>query len=282
VNQLEHLGEELAPSTGLEPAPILRWMGSKRRSADEIANCIGAVAGRFYEPFAGGAAVLAALQPHASSVSDVNSDLIGAYTVLRRCPDELHAAITAMEVNEPSYYRHRLAFHSLSAPFERAVYFIYLNRNCFNGIYRTNRSNEFNVPYGRATGALPSLDAFRSFANLLRGADLTVDDFESATTSAEEGDVAYLDPPYPAVRATYGEYGYGTFSPDDVRRLERCASRLANNGVRVVVTVPPAMQAEMPSLKNWNTQTRRRSYTVGGGRVATCQPKEVTLYSWCD
>ena len=103
---------------------------------------------------------------------------------------------------------------------ERAARFIYLNRYCFNGVYRTNRRGLFNVPRGIKTGKLPSLEEFRECSRCLNRADVLAADFFTLALKAKRGDFFYLDPPYPTTqRPTHGECGYGSFSSADLPRL---------------------------------------------------------------
>lgn len=151
----------LEPSPDVAPAAIssvFRWMGSKRRVAPQVAALLqGSKAGpsTYYEPFLGGGSLFFALGPPRSVLSDINTDLINAWQVLQAKPTELHAAISALPPPEESYYRIRAQASDGLEPFSRAVRFLYLNRYCFNGLYRTNRRAEFNVPMGTATGGMP-------------------------------------------------------------------------------------------------------------------------------
>jgi DNA adenine methylase len=139
--------------------------------------------------------------------------------------------------NSETYYAVRALDPTQLTEIGRAARFVYLNRLCFNGVYRTNRAGEFNVPFGRNTGRLPGPAAFEACAEALRGAALRDGDFTMTTADATPGDVVYLDPPYTQhPQAAYGVYGYGAFQATDVARLVSHMDRLADCGVKVVLS----------------------------------------------
>ena len=136
----------------------LRWAGSKKR----LLRLLGARSPRKYlryiEPFAGSAVLFYHLKPRMALLADVNSDLIAFYRSLRRSPESLYSQIAEVEVSRPAYLKVRSAFQEASGE-QRSAYFWYLNRCCFNGIYRTNQKGEFNVPFGSKLPPMPSLQA---------------------------------------------------------------------------------------------------------------------------
>src|SRR5204863_8491160 len=118
---------------------------------------------------------------------------------------------------------------------QRAARFVYLNRHCFNGVYRTNREGAFNVPFGRSVGALPDVEAFRAVARVLKRSSLRAGDFEETVADATRGDFVYLDPPFFGEgRAAFGEYGYEVFGSSDIGRFGRFVNRLDSAGVKVL------------------------------------------------
>lgn len=236
ANPLDGIGTYTAADAATS---VLRWMGSKRRHAQFLGSVIRTAltgVGTYFEPFLGSGAVALAVNAERSVLGDLNGDLMNAWNVLRSRPKDLHAAVAAHPPDKTTYYRLRSEYGN--DPFEQAVRFVYLNRYCFNGIYRTNRLNEFNVPYGNATGALPPEEMFVACARVLASATLVNSDFEDTLKSAREGDVVYLDPPYPASRPTYGEYGYGSFNGEDMHRLQECVECLTRLGVSVFLSLP--------------------------------------------
>jgi DNA adenine methylase len=130
---------------------------------------------------------------------------------------------------------------------ERAARFIYLNRFCFNGLYRTNQQGEFNVPYGASkTGKLPSFATLSAYSQTLRRVTLLAGDFEVALRHARRGDFVYMDPPYAVnTRRVFNEYDSSGFSSKDVKRVRRVMERLARKGVSFVVSYADSPEAAM-------------------------------------
>lgn len=171
--------------------------------------------------------------------------------------------MTAWPTDEASYYSvRRLSPDDLDAV-GRAARFIFLNRLCFNGVYRTNRAGQFNVPFGRNTGSLPRPADFRAFAFALRGVDLRGGDFEVTTADAVAGDVAYLDPPYTQDPASaYGVYGYGAFQGADVERLAQHMRRLDERGVAVLLSYADTPELRAALDDRWTIETVHGYYQV--------------------
>lgn len=200
-------------------SPVLRWAGSKRQLLPRLLHAIPKTFGRYVEPFAGSATLFFALRPSLAVLGDLNSELVQAYTIIKRHPRIVHRGIASLPNTARYYYRSRSVSPHLLTPMERAVRFVYLNRFCFNGVYRTNRRNEFNVPRGKSTGALPSEASFYRVSVALRNADLRAGDFVTTLSDLRPSDFVYLDPPYDTGRRRHGEYGYGSFSAEDFGRL---------------------------------------------------------------
>jgi DNA adenine methylase len=201
-------------------APLLRWAGSKRQMLPSLMAHTPARFRRYVEPFAGSACLFFALRPSAAVLADINLDLMQAYVQVRRHPRQVWRQARKWRVNEQTYYRIRRTRTCDLNAIERAARFIYLNRYCFNGVYRTNRAGQFNVPRGVRTGPIPDEAQFYRCSVALRTADLRCGDFEECISDVGEGDFVYLDPPYvSSSRRRYGEYGYDCFALPDVSRL---------------------------------------------------------------
>ncbi len=192
---------------------------------------------RYVEPFAGSACLFFAIRPTSAILADVNSELIDAYEVIRRHPRLVARAVIALPPTEREYYRVRRHIPSELNDVDRAARFVYLNRYCFNGVYRINRKGEFNVPRGKRTGSVPSEAAIYRCSVALRSARLMCADFEDTVSRAGAGDFVYLDPPYASTtRKTHGEYGYDTFAQCDLSRLVRCLRRLDRSGATFLLS----------------------------------------------
>jgi|ERR1035441_9880542 DNA adenine methylase len=225
----QSLAESHPTDKGL--APLFRWAGSKRKLLAEILKHVPASYARYIEPFSGSACLFFALRPRMAILSDLNDELIHAYMVIRAHPKLLHGAVSTMPLSEAYYYALRDESPDDLADLARAARFVYLNRGCFNGVYRTNRHGHFNVPRGKRPGAIPQQTHFVRCANALKCAELLSGDFQLAVSRAEAGDFVYLDPPY-AKRDSRrrGEYGYASFDTPDLVRLAQSLQDLDKKG----------------------------------------------------
>ncbi|MBK8459153.1 MAG: DNA adenine methylase [Micropruina sp.] len=191
---------------------------------------------QYFEPFAGSAALFFACEPEGATLGDTNADLINFLDQLKSDPTLLHCSIAEMPIGKEHYYLIRAS--RPADALARAARFAYLNRFCFNGLYRTNRSGEFNVPAGKNTGRMPSLAMYKDAARVLLHANLKLASFHETLRDVDSGDFVYLDPPYPTDRQTYGEYGYSLPFPES--DLKDAISELHGRGVRLMTTYPTA------------------------------------------
>lgn len=202
--------------------PILRWAGSKRKMLPLLLKIAKRTQATHYvEPFAGSACLFFALRPKNAVISDLNSELIQFYQILQIHPRILWRKANAWKSDSKTYYKIRSLDPENLPPIERAARFLYLNRYCFNGLYRANNDGKFNVPRGRNTGALPSERDLYRCSVALRSAHLIHSDFESTLKRATTKSFYYLDPPYDYTgRIERGEYGPGAFRLRDLERLQ--------------------------------------------------------------
>ena len=215
--------------------PLLRWAGSKRKLLPRLLNQCPARFNRYFEPFAGSACLFFSLAPKDSVLGDFNSALIGTYKTVKRYPHALFKELCTYPINQEFYYDLRSKNPLHLTRLQSAARFIYLNRLCFNDVYRTNREGHFNVPFGSKTGHLPTAQEILSTAHALRTAELQVGDFEDTISCAKRGDFVYMDPPYASSRYR-GEYGYGAFSSCDVGRLLDAALHLDKRAVVFLIS----------------------------------------------
>ncbi len=201
-------------------APILRWAGSKRKLLPVLLRAMPRTYARYVEPFVGSGCLFFAIHPEAALLGDFNGELVQTYSAVRDHPRLVARVVHSIPQSKSQYYKTRSISPNTLDPIERAARFIYLNRLCFNGVYRTNRKGNFNVPKGRATGDIPPERHFYRCAVALKSAELVSGDFEKCITRVGKGDFVYLDPPYiSSSRSQYGEYGYGSFGEQDITRL---------------------------------------------------------------
>ena len=228
-------------------APVLKWMGGKRQLFPQMDPFFPDLSGkRYFEPFLGGASVLFHLRPEDAVVNDKNLELINLYRVIQSDPEPLISELLSYGTDKDSYYRIRSldtdrdAYSSLS-PIQRAARLVYLNKTCFNGVYRINRNGEFNVPYGwREKNLSPVADRIRKVSEYFRSARIVFlsTDFEDAVLEAKEGDFVYFDPPYDVADKSKSFDGYTAdgFSGNDLIRLRDLAVRLIAKGVKVMIS----------------------------------------------
>ncbi|MEZ4367284.1 MAG: DNA adenine methylase [Kofleriaceae bacterium] len=225
-------------------APIIKWVGGKTRLMPELLARVPARFGRYYEAFIGGAALFFRLAPARAVISDMNPDLVGLYRAVGADPDgvirrlELHRAAHGKE----HYYATRARWNDPSVSWtvaERAAAFVYLNKTCFNGLWRVNRAGHFNVPMGSyVSPPICVPDALRVAAGALRAADIRLADFRAAVADARRGDFLYFDPPYDPVTPTANFTGYtaGAFGMDEQRALATLAAELVDRGCQVMLS----------------------------------------------
>jgi DNA adenine methylase len=220
-------------------APFLRWAGSKRRLLPILQTFWTKKHKRYIEPFAGSACLFFAIKPPKAILGDLNPELIATYIEVKyRIAAVLTELKTLPPANREAYKRLRVVDISTMTPSARAARFIYLNRFCFNGIYRTNLLGEFNVPYsGDRCGNVPKDDAFQKCSSRLRRARFMNGDFEDVLRHAVKGDLVYMDPPF-AVRGRriFREYDPSTFTHKDIARLRLWMERLDTAGIDFVVS----------------------------------------------
>jgi len=218
--------------------PFLKWAGGKQwlaRGAPVFAPA--AFRGRYFEPFLGGGAFFFALDPESATIGDTNDDLIVAYRAVRDHVDKVLRILRRYPYDKGFYYELREARPTSSI--KRAARFIYLNRTCWNGLYRVNKRGEFNVPFGRLESpTICDETRLRAAARALKKARLCCADFEMTVKDARAGDFVYFDPPYTVAHGDNGfrKYNSRLFSWTDQERLAECAGKLAKKGVYVLVS----------------------------------------------
>lgn len=222
----------------LRPAPFLKWAGGKRWFAERFLHLIPQDFCRYVEPFLGSGAVFFALRPTQALISDLNFDLINCYRTVRDSPNEVTELLAShhRQHNKDHYYETRSI--KPEDPIELAAWFIYLNRTCWNGLYRVNRKNEFNVPIGTKTNVVLPSDDFVGASQVLTGIEILQQDFEVTLNAAGEGDFVFVDPPYTVKHNLNGfvKYNDKIFSWADQVRLRDAVVRASGRGAKVLVT----------------------------------------------
>lgn len=219
--------------------PFLKWAGGKRWFVRHHSAFIPGQFNRYFEPFLGGGAVFFSLQPQRATLADVNRELVETYQAIR---DDWKLVWRYLcdhqRRHSKQYYYERRAAGEPRSPYARAARFIYLNRACWNGLYRVNKRGQFNVPIGTKQSIVFPTDDFGSVAAALAHATLQTCDFEELIDQAREGDFVFADPPYTINHNTNGflKYNENIFSWRDQIRLKAALQRAGKRGARVVMT----------------------------------------------
>ena len=239
--------------------PFVKWAGGKRQIMNEIMKYVPFNYNTYYEPFVGGGAVFFELAPKKAVLNDFNKELINVYECIKDESkfEKMCAELNHHEVNhsEEYYYsvrnldRDKKSFNKI-ADYKRAARTIYLNKACFNGLYRVNSKNEFNVPFGKKTKVntyegqnLGIVHCILNFNDI----KLLSTDFEEAVKTAKKGDFVYLDPPYDSDTSTFNSYTEDGFGKKEQERLAKLYTELSDRGCYVM-------------LSNHNTKLVRELY----------------------
>jgi DNA adenine methylase len=245
--------------------PIVKWAGGKSKLLPLLLQHVPTEIGTYAEPFAGGAALFFALVTDGSRtieraiLADQNEDLIACYRAVRDDVEGVIAALSTYRYEEELYYRVRDQDPGGMTDVERGARLIFLNRTCFNGLWRVNRAGKFNVPFGRYTNPrIVDADGLRTASGALAKADLRVCDFGDVVRDLGPGDFVYFDPPYvPLTKtASFTAYAQEGFGPADQERLATEVGRLKQEGVLAL-------------LSNADTEVTRALYSDFTIRSAT-------------
>ena len=227
-------------------SPVVKWVGGKRQLLGDIAPLLPNRITSYCEPFLGGGAVLFYLQPAKAVVNDLNGDLMIVYEVIR---DDVESLIEALKVHENTaeyFYairdvdRNKESYQAMSKV-ERASRLIYLNKTCFNGLFRVNSSGEFNSPFGHYKNPnIVNEPVLRAVSNYFASSDIKFysEDFSATLSRVSKGGFVYLDPPYDPVSDTANFTGYnrGGFDRNEQIRLKHCCDELTQRGIKFMLS----------------------------------------------
>lgn len=236
---MKNLAKKTAAKTILAK-PFLKWAGGKTQLLDELTAKAPAKYGRYIEPFIGGGAMFFAMQPRAGVIADSNPELVNVYQCLADNVEQVIEHLRSFKNNETAFYEVRaLRFPELEKEYA-AARTIYLNRTCFNGLYRVNQKGEFNVPYGRYKNPrICQPDILRAASKVLQNVKIICGDYKDVLAkTAKRGDFIFLDPPYLPVSkyADFKRYTKEQFYEEDHSELAEEVARLQKLGCHVVLT----------------------------------------------
>jgi DNA adenine methylase len=217
---------------------FLKWAGGKNWFVKNYSDLLPQKYNRYVDPFLGGGALYFHLEPKKAIVSDINDELIITYQAIATDWERVTDRLKLHAQNHCKEYYYKIRQSRPRAPHAIAARMIYLNRTCFNGIYRVNRSGEFNVPIGSKTTVILPTDHFDKRAQIMRGTKFQTCDFEKTINKAKAGDFLFCDPPYAVMDEKSGFVGYSKnlFSWDDQVRLSKAIERARKRGVMILMT----------------------------------------------
>lgn len=223
--------------------PIVKWVGGKRQLMFELLKNLPKSYNRYFEPFIGGGALFFELQPDHAYISDMNEELINLYSVVRDSVDELIEDLSKHEISKEYFLEirniDRTEEYSKLSNVERASRFIYLNRTCFNGMYRVNSKGEFNVPFGNYKNPrIIDENNLLNCSELLKKTEIKCADFSEIIHKVQKGDFVYFDPPYVPLNETssFTSYTKDGFDIDMQFKLRDVCDELDSMGVKFMLS----------------------------------------------
>lgn len=218
--------------------PFLKWAGGKRWLVGSHKDIFEIKFNNYIEPFLGSGSVFFHLLPKRAILSDKNSQLINTYMAIKL---DWRAVFNELQLHSKKHcrdYYYEIRATTFDDIFRQAAQFIYLNRTCWNGLYRVNVKGQFNVPIGTKTNVILDTDNFEAIANTLQNAELHDEDFQSVIERAEPDDLVFLDPPYTVNHNNNGfiKYNKHIFSWEDQTRLHECIVNARDRGVKIILT----------------------------------------------
>lgn len=227
-------------------APVLKWAGGKRQLLDTLIPLVPKDYSVYCEPFVGGGALFFALQPQSACINDVNHELIRVYTVIKNDVDALIEQLKQFQNNKDQFYeirswdRNKDKYTHLS-DIEKAARIIYLNRTCFNGLFRVNASGEFNVPFGNyANPNIVNEPVLRAISFYFNNSEIVFNavDYAEILKNLPDNAFVYLDPPYDpvSVTANFTSYTKDGFSRDEQIKLCKCCDELNERGIKFMLS----------------------------------------------
>jgi len=248
----------------VKPKPFVKWAGGKRQLISFLNENLPETFSTYYEPFLGGGALLFHILTKENgqkcSISDLNFDLVLAYTTIRDRIDEL---VSSLKIHEKNYqkdsksYYYSVRNNNPRSEIEKTSRLLFLNRTCFNGLYRVNSKGKFNVPLGKYTNPnIVNEENLHSVSNILQSSRVSIKcrDFEAVLRDAKKGDLVYFDPPYQPVSQTanFTSYTNKNFTYHDLSRLAELCMKLDLKGCKILLSNSNSKEvSDMFAKKPW-------------------------------
>jgi len=267
-------------SLSANPRAFLRWAGSKRAVLPQLVDVLPKRFKTYREPFLGSGSLFFLIRPQRAVLTDSCGELISTFLAVRDSPHGLLRYLAPLRPDKQTFYEMRA--NRSRGPVKRAAEFIYLNKTCWNGLYRVNARGEFNVPYGAPkSDFIVDPTNLRACSTALGGSGVHLDvaNFEDAMRDVEKGDLVFLDPPYVTRHNNNGfvDYNERLFSWDDQIKAAECAALAAEAGAHVIVT--NAHHDDVLALyKGFTVQQLTRHSTLASTSAARGPVREAILW----
>lgn len=262
--------------------PILRWAGSKKRQFQTLQKFFPSDFKSYVEPFAGSASFLFGIRPQRAVLNDINQDVISVYKFICSDTDQLHGRFMSIPRNKEAYYMARNEFNNKDPGLERSALFLYLNRNCFNGIYRVNKDGKFNVPFAdRRVSPYLTDNEFRDAVDVVKAAQFHNKDFEEFCKSEiESDDFVFIDPPYYSSSIKiFNEYNKDPFDDRDFDRLVSVLDYINCKGAKFLLTYPNSPGMSQLTAK-WRTKNFSVLRTIAGNPAKRIRDEEIIIANY--
>lgn len=263
----------------LQNNSLIRWAGSKRKLLPVLKENVPKSFERYIEPFCGSACLFFELGHDRSLLSDINFELINAFSEIK-ANKNLRSQLIKLPDTKGEYYKIRSLEPSNLNKTERAIRFLYLNRYCFNGVYRTNMAGKFNVPRGTRTGSFPSEEVFNLTRNKLCNTDLVVADYTETLSKLKKGDFVYIDPPYAKSNKFTGEYGPGSFNVENLPSFFGELHGLNKKGVKFLFSYRACEQTIKLLSKDFTVSTLFVKRHVAGFKTTWNEVEEILVKNY--
>ena len=275
-----------------EPKPFVKWAGGKRQLMSELEKNFPTKFGTYLEPFLGGGAVMFDLltkEPNLKcSVSDLNSDLVLSYVTIR---DRLEKLIESLENHSKNYHKDSTGYYyevrnqEPKNQIEKVSRLLFLNKTCFNGLYRVNSKGKFNVPLGRYTNPnIVNKENLQAVSKTLQSGKIKIScrDFSSIIKDAKKGDFVYFDPPYQPVSdtANFTSYTHRDFTEDDLERLADLANQLNSKGCNVMLSNSNSKTVKKLFSSGWKIKEIKANRAINSNSQKRTGHKEIIIKNY--
>ena len=268
----------------IEIKPFLKWAGGKRWLIANYPHMFPKTFGTYYEPFLGGGATFFHLQPTQSVLADLNEDLIQTYSAIKEDWELVFKHLEIHHRNHSKDYYYKIRQQKTTTRHTSAARLIYLNKTCWNGLYRVNLKGEFNVPIGSKTQVIQEDDCYAEIAQLLKNTELLNSDFEAVINKSKKGDFLFVDPPY-TVRHNYNgfvKYNEHLFAWEDQIRLKDSLKRAASRGVQFLMTNACHESVKALYADDFVQRVANRSSVISGTNVGRGNYEELLIHAGYD